>query len=214
MKTPNRFAPNRGAPNRRARASILALVALTLSACADPADEGIAADDAAQAPVARWDFHPEAPVWTDRSLAMLSTEAAVLTEIVPEDIAAWCPAYAEADRPQRAAFWVGFVSALAHHESTHRPDAVGGGGRWYGLTQILPATARGYGCEADTAGALLDGAANLRCALRIMAHTVVRDDHVATGRLGVAADWGPLVQPRKREDIRDWVRAQDYCRTG
>ena len=88
------------------------------------------------------------------------------------------------------------MSALAKHESTYRPWAVGGGGRWYGLLQILPATARGYKCNARTGQSLKDGAANLSCAVRIMAHTVPRDGviHGYRGRKGqgVTADWGPM----------------------
>lgn len=197
---------------RALRPLALCLSLLALTACVTATPDTDIADEIAAAPVARWDFRPEATEWTERSLQMLETEAAVLTEIVPDDIASWCPAYTLADRPQRAAFWVGFLSALTHHESTHRPEAVGGGGRWYGLSQILPATARGYGCEARSGQALLDGGANLQCALRIMAHTVARDNMVATGRQGVAADWGPLVQANKREEMRAWLLRQDYCR--
>lgn len=106
------------------------------------------------------------------------------------------------------------MSALARHESTHNPAAVGGGGLYYGLLQIYPATARGHGCAATTGQALTDPAANLTCAVRIMARTVARDGAVAVhdGRWrGVAADWGPMTVRAKREEMAEWTRSQDYC---
>ena len=142
---------------------------------------------------------------------MLESDAAALTSVVPEDVEAWCPGYSEADEADRAAFWVGFVSALARYESTWEPGAVGGGGRWFGLMQISPATARYRGCEAGSGAALTDGAANLRCALRIMAVTVPRDGVVSVGTGGVAADWGPMRQDHVRAEMRDWLHQQRYC---
>jgi hypothetical protein len=132
--------------------------------------------------------------------------------VTPGDIEAWCPAYPEASQTQRRAFWAGLISTLAKHESTWNPRAVGGGGLWFGLVQIAPATARGYGCEARSGEALKDGTKNLSCAIRIMARTVPRDGVVSAGMRGVAADWGPFHSARKREDMRSWVREQPYCR--
>ncbi len=158
-----------------------------------------------------WDDHPQGARWTVAVMAALRGHGAPLLDVVPRDIAAWCPGYPDADAGQRAAFWAGLVSALAWHESTHRPTAVGGGGQWFGLVQIAPGTARWRNCAVGTGEALLDGPANLRCGIRIMAATVPRDGVVAQGMRGVAADWGPFHSERKREDMRAWVRAQDYC---
>lgn len=154
---------------------------------------------------------PEAGQWTRTALEALETHASVLPTLVPEDIAEWCPAYAENTEAEREMFWVGLLSALARHESTWNPEAVGGGGRWFGLVQISPATARHYGCGATNGSALTNGAANISCALRIWARTVPRDGVVAAGRGGVAADWGPFVQANKREEMRAWIRQQPYC---
>ncbi|MFW2586696.1 transglycosylase SLT domain-containing protein [Sagittula sp. SSi028] len=162
-------------------------------------------------PEARWDGKPGRKSWTLAAIRALRAHASDLPEIVPKDIATYCPAYPTAPRAQREAFWVGLLSSLAWHESTHRPAAVGGGGRWYGLTQILPSTARGYGCAARSGGALKDPQANLSCALRIMAHTVERDGVVSAGMRGVAADWGPFHSSRKRQDMIRWTRDQSYC---
>ncbi len=167
---------------------------------------------AAPRPAMAWDHRPEAAEWTAAGLGFLAGPGAGLVEVVPADIAAWCPAYAQNGAPARASFWLGLVSALAGHESTWNPRAVGGGGRWYGLVQISPATARGYGCEAVSGAALQDGSANITCALRIMARTVARDGVVAAGGGGVAADWGPFSRPQKRVQMREWVARQAYCR--
>lgn len=165
-------------------------------------------------PRARWDHRPDGGDWTAAAWAALDGPGAGVLSIVPRDIDTWCPAYRDAGPAQRKAFWVGFVSALARHESTHRAQAVGGGGRWFGLMQIAPATARGYGCAAGTGEALKDGPANLTCALRIMAVTVPRDgviaDHDGRWR-GVAADWGPLTSRQRRDDMAGWLRRQSYC---
>lgn len=166
-------------------------------------------------PATRWHRRPEAALWTRAMLSALSGHAAPLVNEVPRDIAEWCPAYPDNPPRQRAAFWAGFASALAFHESTWNPRAVGGGGLWYGLLQILPATARHYDCRAGSGAALTRGSANLSCALRIMARTVPRDGAIAlrdTRWRGVAADWGPMRSPRKRQDMANWLRAQSYCR--
>jgi hypothetical protein len=162
-------------------------------------------------PDARWDGNPGRRSWSVATLKALRTHASVLPDVVPKDIAAYCPAYPTASRSQREAFWVGLISSLAWHESTHRPTAVGGGKLWYGLTQIYPDTARRYGCKAKTGEALKDPEDNLSCALRIMAVTVPRDRVVSAGMRGVAADWGPFHSRRKREDIMSWTRSQSYC---
>ena len=90
-----------------------------------------------------------------------------------------------------------------------------GCGRWYGLLQILPATAQGYECAAGTGEALKSGAANLSCAVRIMAYTVKRDGLIH-GRdskwRGVSADWGPMRNAAKRADMARWLKRQNYCK--
>ena len=102
-------------------------------------------------PVLRWAHRPEGERWTEATLVALRGHGAVLPASEPDGIDAWCPAYAEAPLEDREAFWAGLISALAKHESTYRPGAVGGGGggRWFGLVQIAPATADGHGCRAQ-----------------------------------------------------------------
>lgn len=162
-------------------------------------------------PEMRWSHRRESDRWSRAALTALRSHASVLPRVVPKDIGDWCPAYVTNDTAAREAFWIGLLSTLAKHESTFRPNAVGGGGKWYGLLQILPATARGYGCKATSREDLKSGAANLQCALRIMAVTVPRDGVVSHGMRGVAADWGPFHSRTKRTDMMWWTRAQPYC---
>lgn len=168
----------------------------------------------ANLPRTRWQHMPGHAVWTRAALSALKDHGKPLVDIVPRDIAQWCPAYPTNTDAKRRAFWVGYMSALAKHESTYKPWAVGGGGRWYGLLQILPATARGYKCNVGTGEALKNGAANLSCGVRIMAHTVNRDGviHGRDGRWrGVSADWGPMRKDSKRRDMAGWLKRQSYC---
>lgn len=162
-------------------------------------------------PVMQWDHHPESADWTEAALDALQTEGVALLSEVPGDIGTWCPGYVAAPEEERAAFWAGLLSALARYESTWNEEAVGGGGRWFGLVQIAPATARAYGCEARTGEELRDGEANLACAVRIASRTVTRDGVVAAQGGGFAADWGPFTRADKRAEMAEWVSQQDYC---
>lgn len=165
-------------------------------------------------PDARWDDTRHAEVWTAATVAAIRAAPNDLSTIVPRDIMDWCPAYAMNPPHLREAFWVGVISALARHESTFNPRAVGGGGQWYGLLQIYPPTARHFDCRATSGDALTDAESNLACAVRIMSVTVRRDQAVALhdGRWrGIAADWGPMSNDIKRAEMSAWVRSQDYC---
>ncbi|MEM6375789.1 MAG: transglycosylase SLT domain-containing protein [Pseudomonadota bacterium] len=162
-------------------------------------------------PRTRWEHVRGSDKWTRATIEALSNHGQSLPDMVPADIDEWCPAYSEAEPRQRKAFWVGFLSTLTKHESTHRPKAVGGEGRWFGLTQISPSTARLYGCKARSGDALKNPISNLSCAVRIMAKTVPRDGVVSRGMRGVAADWGPLHSTRKRTDMMAWTQEQTYC---
>ena len=163
-------------------------------------------------PRTRWEGQKNGALWTRASLAALKSHGAGLVSMVPADVTDWCPAYPEADLESRRAFWVGLISSLAKHESSFRQTAVGGGGRWYGLLQITPSTARLYKCNARSGAALKDGVANLNCGIRIMSKTVARDGVVSRGMKGVAADWGPFYSSRKRNDMMAYTRAQTYCK--
>lgn len=165
-------------------------------------------------PDTRWDFVSGSDSWTRAALASLRSHGSRIEETVPRDIADWCPAYEENPPHLRRAFWVGMMSALAKHESTYRPTAVGGGNLWYGLLQIYPDTARRYGCRATTGEQLKDPEDNLSCAIRIMNVTVPRDQAIAVRDSrwrGVAADWGPMTHRSKIAEMSAWTRRQEYC---
>ena len=162
----------------------------------------------AAAPAMAWDHRPEASEWTLSTMNALEGPGAGLAALVPSDIAAWCPGYPEASVSERRAVWSGLFSALAKHESTWNPAAVGGGGRWFGLVQISPRTAAYHGCAVTSGQALKDGEANLRCAVRIAANQVPKRGSVARGM----RDWGPFHHESKRAEMSAWTRSQSYCR--
>ena len=168
---------------------------------------------AQELPEAKWDHLPKAETWTEAALEALDDHGKPLVENVPGDIHEWCPAYVTAPEDARAAFWVGFLSTLAEFESTWQPDVVGSG-RWFGLLQIAPSTARAYECNAGTGEELKTGADNLSCAIRIMATTIERDGVLVKDGpnwAGAAADWGPLRSDSKTSQMQAWLTDQNYC---
>jgi len=164
--------------------------------------------------VARWDRRPEGALWTAAQYKALGQEGRALIDTVPADIDTFCPGYAKADASARKAFWIGLFSGLAFYESTWRPEAAGAGGRYRGLLQIWPTSARFYGCDLSHPKGLYDGPTNLRCASRIAAQAVERDQLVAgsPGNWGgVAADWPPLRDASKRREIATFTRSLPVC---
>lgn len=195
------------------RLAAVPMLALALAACVPAKLPGLTALLPGTAlPAMRWDHRPEAAEWTSRSLAAIARHDAALAAQVPGDIRAWCPAYETNGIAERRAFWVGLMSAVAKYESSWNPKASGGGGRYIGLMQISPKSARNYGCTATSAGALKDGAANLECAAELVAYHVARDGQVAgKGNRGIGRDWMPLRKSSKRAEIAAWTSAQSYC---
>lgn len=166
-------------------------------------------------PRARWEHRRNGELWTRVALSAVTTHGAALLESVPEDIADWCPAYAENEKAERAAFWAGLLSTLSRYESTWNPKAVGGNGQWFGLMQIYPKTAEFRSCRARSADSLRHGPSNLNCAIRIMAATVPRDNAISVRDerwRGVAADWAPIRNDRMRRDMQRYTKRQTYCR--
>lgn len=165
-------------------------------------------------PRARWEHRRGGDLWT--RVALASAKANGLVDVVPEDIADWCPAYPDQTAENRAAFWAALISSLARYESTWNERAVGGGGLWHGLTQILPSTAELRGCDAQSGPALRVGSANISCAARIMSITVPRDNAISVRGerrwQGVAADWGPIRTTWMRRDMQQYTQRQTYCR--
>ncbi|MFV0411016.1 MAG: transglycosylase SLT domain-containing protein [Paracoccus sp. (in: a-proteobacteria)] len=161
-------------------------------------------------PEMHWEGRSGGDDWTRATLAALDAEGALLMSQVPTDVMEYCPAYARQSPENRRAFWAGFLSVIARYESSHNPAARGGGGRYLGLMQISPATARNFGCK----GSMLNGKDNMACAVKIAARQVGRDNAIARsggGWRGVARDWMPLRNAAKRARIAAWTRQQPYC---
>ena len=169
----------------------------------------------AELPRAWWEYRPEGDLWSRVALSAVKSHGAALIETVPRDIGDWCPAYESNPAEARAAFWVALLSTVSRYESTWRPRAVGGGGRWFGLMQIAPSTADFRGCRVRSGTGLLNGADNLNCAVRILSVTIPRDGVISEkgGRWqGVAADWGPMRNAGKRRSMQAYTKRQTYCR--
>lgn len=163
-------------------------------------------------PAMGWDHRPEAAEWTARTLAAVARHDDVLASQVPEDIGNWCPGYKDNGMAERRAFWAGLLSAVARYESSWNPAASGGGGRYIGVMQISPKSAKNHGCLATSAKALKDGGANLECAVDMMAYQVGRDGVVAgKGNRGVGRDWMPFRKSDKRAEMAAWTQSQAYC---
>lgn len=188
-----------------ARLTALAPLALTLAGCVAPSH------DAPRLAMA-WDHRPEAAAWTTSTMSAVADHDTDLAAIVPGDIAQWCPGYEQASMTERRAFWTGLVSAVARYESSWNPAASGGGGRYIGVMQISPRSASNYGCDADSPAELKDGAANLECAVTMMAYHVGSDALVAGGGdRGIGRDWMPLRDADKRAALAAWTSRQSYC---
>jgi len=148
-------------------------------------------------------------------MSAVKTHGAELLEVVPRDIAEWCPAYPSQGPDERAMFWTALISTVTRYESTFDPRAVGGGGLWYGLMQIYPQTADFRKCRVRTGEGLKHGPSNLNCAIRIMAITVPRDTAISLKEnrwKGVAADWGPIRNDWMRRDMQRYTKRQTFCR--
>lgn len=201
-------------PRRHPTLAALVLAGIALSGCSGIALPDMSTMMAPHLPAMGWDARPEATSWTQASLLAVAEQDAVLASRIPADVAQWCPGYETAGVNDRRAFWSGLLSAVAKHESSWNPKAAGGGGRWIGLMQISPATARTHGCDATNTAALKDGEANLECAVQIMAAQVAADGEVSgtRGTRGIGRDWAPLRSSSKRSEMQGWTASQDYCR--
>lgn len=198
---------------RRLRQHLALLAFCAIAGCSAPALPDLSGLIRLLPPAMRWDHLAQGAAWTRAALAAVAQADGVLASKVPGDIAAFCPAYPGNSLPERRAFWAGLLSSIAERESGLNPKASGAGGRYIGLMQIAPSTARAFGCEAQSAQALKDGAANLSCAVQIAAAQVGRDGAIAgKGRSGLARDWGPMKRTAKRAEIAEWTAAQTYCR--
>ena len=156
-------------------------------------------------PATRWDHRDGSADWTRAAMSAFAAYDSGLEDMVPANIDTFCPGYRSNDARLRRAFWVGLMSNLSKIESNQNPQAVGGGGKWFGLMQISPATAAHHRCEARSGDALLNPEANVACAARIFT-TSIRNDGAIRLR-----DWGPMHNGAKVAEMAAWTREQSYC---
>ena len=204
-------SPTRHRINTRLKRALGVLLIIALPACSARTTAETAPDIGAGPEIAtRWEHRPESDVWNAAMMQALLSDGRAMLEQTPDDAETWCPGFEGATPRQRAAFYVAFFSGLARFESTWNPRASGGGGRYRGLLQISPRTAQYHDCFLPEDG-LFNGAANLACAVRIATAAVTRDGVIAQGRRGIAADWPPMRDPAKRNEVADFTRALPQC---
>jgi len=172
-------------------------------------------------PRTAWEAQPQSRDWTAAARAAIDASPA-LAAIVPKDIAAYCPSYAAAQPADRRDFWVVMLSDIAFIESALNPAAVkaaptapgGPGDVRRGLFAISTDAAKRYGCTAVTSTDLLDPAANITCAARILAQTSGADGYVAgysDGWRGASRYWLELRKPDGIAELQSRLNAQGFC---
>jgi hypothetical protein len=200
-------------------------VILLALACGAPA-EPLVVRPAPAPSVFAWDHLPDGPRWTEHTRAAIDELAPDLPALVPDDVATWCPRYAELDLPARRTFWIALLAVLARHESAHDPDTdykedfTDSSGRPVvsrGLLQLSRESANGYGCNIADSRELHDPATNLRCGVRILARWIDRD-HVISAHVdgrwrGAARYWSPFRRPAARDAIARETAALPDCRS-
>ena len=160
---------------------------------------------------AQWEGREGADAWTEATVLALESDGVALMSQMPADIMTYCPGYAAASHEDRKAFWLGLLSATARFQSGWNPLASTGNGRFKGLMAISDQAVKAYDCAGD----MMDGSANMQCAVKILADTVVRDGAIAgdgqKGWLGAAKSWLPFQKDNHREEIASFTRKQRYC---
>lgn len=195
---------------RQVMAGLLALG--WLGACV-PGQAPFAGTDLSGLPAMPWDARPEAATWTAAGLMAVRSRDTDLAGQVPADADALCPGYASGSMADRRAFWVAMVALTADKESRFNPGIVASG-RYVGLMQISPRTARAAGCGVTSVEDLKDGENNLFCAVQILAGHVARDGVAVgpKGNQGLGRDWTPWRAAEMRAQAADWLTDQAYCR--
>lgn len=103
-------------------------------------------------------------------------------DIIPTDIAEWCPKYAQLSRPERVEFWCVLAVAICYRESGYNPDASmveSNGDVSEGLFQM---TYGNYGCpKSKKDGDLRDPFINITGAVKNFEKWVKLDKVVSQG---------------------------------
>lgn len=161
-----------------------------------------------------WDTEPERRAWTTELISAIERHLAELEAGNPE---AFIAGYGALAGDGRLRYWGELVVAMAFYESSWKPGCV------YheppplsddsiGLLQLSYADGPAYGLEPldPAAASLKDPLVNLRCAVKILATLVHKDQTVAwtggTSHKGAARYWSVLWPNKHLEDIRSRVQ--------
>jgi hypothetical protein len=185
-----------------------------------------AADVANAADYAAWRKANTDGSWTQAAETGIS--ATPLPDLVPKDIAEFCPNYASLDLAERKRFWVGLLSAMARPESNFKPDttyrepditdAAGKNVTSRGLLQISleSANQNAYSCGIKRAEDLHDPAVNLACGAKIMSYWVKRESLIAAQvkpAVGAARYWSVLRAWRNHlPEITGFTKSLEFCK--
>ena len=165
---------------------------------------------------ALWDTHtPDAEEWTLATLEAIEDHGASLLTEIPDDVKTFCPNYSALELPQREAFWVFLISAMAAKESSFDPkqdfvedfkDSNGNKVVSRGLLQISKESANEYGCDISNAQDLYDPKINLSCGVRILNRWISKDGVIAQKNddqqwRGLARYWAVL----RTTDTRKYI---------
>ena len=184
--------------------------------------------EAASAPISSWNAAPEASQWSAIAAEAIDVQGPVLLVSTPGDAATFCPNYASLEGVGRRTFWIGFLAALAHAESSDDPTRV----HWIafdrdvdrptfrrGLFQIAIESARrkNYACDAAHIGDLADPKGNIECAVKILNRKIGDDNALAQNSkghvAGAARYWSTLRDDETREAIIQQTAQLDVCRS-
>jgi hypothetical protein len=176
-------------------------------------------------PQAAWDVRPEGRQWTTTAHAAIDALAPQIVSVVPTDIDAFCPGYANASPANRRAFYVSLLAEIAKLESNFDTsvqftesfnDASGRRVVSRGLLQLSQESANGYGCAITDAQQLNDPATNIQCGVRILNRWVGQDRLVAGFQSGAwrgaSRYWSVFRDRNKLADIQAATNAQGFCK--
>lgn len=171
---------------------------------------------------ADWGQKPE---WSAFTLAAIAEHGAALLNKNPGDWAAWCGRdWVKLSSDEKAAFYLGLISALARFESSFKPDVTytenfkDSQGAFIisrGLLQISKESANGYACGITDAKMLHDPRTNLSCGVRILSRWVERDGVIQGGGAGAwtgaARYWSPFRDSAKRAKMAAFTKGMKVC---
>jgi hypothetical protein len=198
-----------------------------------PIDEDQDSGDINSTPILKfipmdWDGeHPDAESWSHMTYDGLNDFGDNLLNVIPSDIANFCPNYEQLNIVDRKMFWIHLISSMTRLESNFNPqasfqeafnDAKGRPVISRGLLQLSIESALAYGCDLRDALQLHDPRSNLICTIKILNRWVGQDGVIsrqARGRwLGGARYWSVLRRFSNRNpvsQIQARTRTAEVC---